>query len=1241
MSQPASPSPADGDTASSRQTGSFSRPAWLAAVRADQLLRWHCGERVFVETYLQQCPVLSQDAEGLLDLIFQEARLRAEHGETPTLEEYLRRFPEYADALRLQFASAVLATGSQGKPNAGSASFQDRTRSQGMTSIEELFRADDSNATDASVVPFVPPPLEAVHGWPTLPGYEILGELGRGGMGVVYKAVQTDLKRVVALKMILAGLHAGDQVIARFRAEAEALARLQHPNIVQVYEVGEHNGLPFFSLEFCPGGSLDKKIKGTPLPPKEAAPLIETLARAMHVAHRANIVHRDLKPANVLLAAGGTPKVTDFGLARRLDVQGLSMSGDIMGTPSYMAPEQATGKVKEIGPACDVYALGALLYELLTGRPPFSAPSKVDTILQVINDEPVPPRQFNRRLPRDLETICLKCLEKAPARRYGSAEELAEDLRHFQLGEPIRARPVRATERAVKWVRRRPAQAALVAALGVAVLAGVAGAVIYGLYQEQRAAALAQENEWERQKYERVNEARRKVDQHASEAQTAESAGRFDDAKSSWELARAALETEPDAAGAEMRVRIDEGLQRAQQQIAQRRDRDRLQAARRDFQERTQRFGRQRDQVLFRTVSYQPEREAEDAAFVHREAPLALQQLGLEVGQSPEGVASGLDRYRQVVEPAQLDRVAAECYQVLLVWAAAELGARTENADKAGAIRALPLLDAAAAVAKAHDLKPPRAFHLRRARCLELLGNEVAARGERNRAAEVTPGKALDLLEAALDRYRQGDTAGAAALCDSIVPTEALAFWAQYVQALCHLRERRWLAARFSLDRCLDRQRDSSWLLMLRALALVELKDYAAAEDDLAKALQDADPAFRAVVLTNRSVVYIRQQRWDEAEQDLRAAIRLQPAAYEARVNLARVYQDQHKATLPGFAASTVGLVSGPRGLGPVLAAAALFPGRTPKGEAALAEMAEAIKRRPNDVALYYTRARMQAECGDREAARRDFAQTIALEEAGSRSERLLSARVELAHLCHQEKLYKDALDHCDAALAVQPKYTPALRQRAETLLALGRYPAAGQALDKYLAVGGDRTPNVLEARGLIHQQLREYAQAIEAFTLALALRRDANVLAYRGWAYLETKAVQLAEADFEAALQLQADHLDALCGRGKTRALRGKTAGAAQDAATALRQGPRTARLLFHCACIHARCLEALASSRRAAEATVQQEKALELLQAALELVPNADRPAYWRSNCQNNPDLLSLHGSSGWLRLARNNAP
>jgi len=306
--------------------------------------------------------------------------------------------------------------------------------------------------------------------------YEIVREIARGGMGVVFQARQVTLNRPVALKMILAGQLADDTDVRRFHTEAEAAANLDHPGIVPVYEVGQHEGQHYFSMAFVEGTSLSQRLADGPLPGRDAAGLVRRVAEAIQYAHERGVIHRDLKPANVLLDQSGNPRVTDFGLAKRVQSDsGLTGSGQIMGTPSYMPPEQAGGRRGEVGPAADVYALGATLYALVTGRPPFQAATAMDTVIQVLSDEPVAPRRLNASVPRDVETICLKCLEKDPARRYPSAQALADDLGRYLAGEPIVARPVTRLERAVKWARRKPAIAALLALVTVVTLAGLSG----------------------------------------------------------------------------------------------------------------------------------------------------------------------------------------------------------------------------------------------------------------------------------------------------------------------------------------------------------------------------------------------------------------------------------------------------------------------------------------------------------------------------------------------------------------------------------------------------------------------------------------------------------------------------------------------------------------------------------------------------------------------------------------------
>ena len=318
------------------------------------------------------------------------------------------------------------------------------------------------------------PPIPG--GRPVLMAYEILDVLGRGGMGVVYRAWQRALNRVVALKIARLGEHQEEE-LARFRTEAEAVARLQHPNIVQIYEVGEHDGYPFLALEYVDGGSLAQQLDGTPWPARKAGTLLETLARVIHSAHRCGIVHRDLKPANILMTVEGTPKITDFGLAKLLvgGSEDQTETGAVLGTPGYMAPEQAGVKPGNLGPAADIYALGSILYDLLTGRPPFRSTTPLETLMQVRHQEPVPVRRLQPSVPRDLETICLKCLLKEPNKRYGSALALAEDLQRFLANEPIVARPVGICERTLKWAKRRPALAGLVAVSVVAVLGLLVG----------------------------------------------------------------------------------------------------------------------------------------------------------------------------------------------------------------------------------------------------------------------------------------------------------------------------------------------------------------------------------------------------------------------------------------------------------------------------------------------------------------------------------------------------------------------------------------------------------------------------------------------------------------------------------------------------------------------------------------------------------------------------------------------
>jgi serine/threonine protein kinase len=371
-------------------------------LRGDQRLRWQQGQRVPVEAYFEHYPQLRHDTAAVRQLILGEMRLCRELGAPLELAEFSRRFPDDEAWLAAQYE-----------------------RLHHTSSREDTSRGDD----------------DAPHGaWPALPGFDVLEEVGRGAMGVVYKALQHRLSRVVALKMLLGGVNASPRARMRFREEAKAVAQLQHPYIVQIFDVIEHDGQFFLALEYVGGGNLSRRQRLKPFAPEGAARCVTKVARAMQFAHERGIIHRDLKPSNILLTEDGIPKVTDFGLAKRLDDDtNRTQTGTVIGTPDYMPPEQAEGKVKELGPASDVYSLGCVLYELLAGQPPFRGEALVRVLDAVRFQKPRRPGEMRPGVPRALEAICLKCLEKAPADRYATAAALADDLDRHLAGQPVAA----------------------------------------------------------------------------------------------------------------------------------------------------------------------------------------------------------------------------------------------------------------------------------------------------------------------------------------------------------------------------------------------------------------------------------------------------------------------------------------------------------------------------------------------------------------------------------------------------------------------------------------------------------------------------------------------------------------------------------------------------------------------------------------------------------------------------------
>jgi predicted Ser/Thr protein kinase/tetratricopeptide (TPR) repeat protein len=421
-----------------RELRSRPRDAWLDLARSDQSERWRQGSGVEAEAYFAELPELLADTEEQLVLICGEIQLRREVGERPTVDEYQERFPSLSEEIALQFdVDRILELGAPELP---------------------IVASDDAEKIDTV----------------SLPGYELLKKLGSGAAGVVYQARQVSLGRYVAIKVLPTPTD-DPKRLARQHQEAKILARLRHPNVVHVYEVVEHCGNLYLVMEFIDGPTLKDFAGGNPLEPSEAAQLVLTLAEAMQAVHEAGVLHRDLKPSNVLVPCSERIRITDFGLAKlRSGENLLTTENAVLGTPSYMSPEQAVGGAQAAGPATDVYSLGAILYELLTGRPPFLGASVLDTLLLIREQDPVPPRHLQPNVSQDLETICLHCLNKSPQNRYLSAGALTDDLRRFLDGAPILARRTSSVERLVRWCRRNPIVAALTGAVAVLLIAAVA-----------------------------------------------------------------------------------------------------------------------------------------------------------------------------------------------------------------------------------------------------------------------------------------------------------------------------------------------------------------------------------------------------------------------------------------------------------------------------------------------------------------------------------------------------------------------------------------------------------------------------------------------------------------------------------------------------------------------------------------------------------------------------------------------
>jgi tetratricopeptide (TPR) repeat protein/tRNA A-37 threonylcarbamoyl transferase component Bud32 len=1011
-------------------------------------------------------------------------------------------------------------------------------------------------------------------------GYELLGVLGRGGMGVVYKARQKGLNRLVALKMVLAGTHASPDQLARFQTEAEAVAGLQHPHIVQIYQVGRHDGLPYLSLEYLPGGGLDRKLAGKPLSPTEAARLVPALAGAMQYAHGHGIIHRDLKPANILFAQDGSPRITDFGLAKRLDAGPASQTrtGTLLGTPSYMAPEQARGETHDIGPLADVYALGAILYELLTGRPPFQGATLLDTLEQVRTQEPVPVRQLQPKVPRDLETICLKCLHKEPPKRYASAGELADDLRSFLAGEPIRARPVRLPERGWRWCRKNPRTAALSAAVLVLLATlGVVSAMAAVRAGRARAAVV-----------EAGNLARMRTQQAAEAAAQGDHRRALDLLATTDPL----VENAPDLAD----VRAERETLQAQVALLVE-------------------FKKQVDAARYAGLFGAPSAASGSAELSPKDAlPQALRgarhlcRQALQLHDDIEGRtgrgAPGLPSLR----PDQEQLLREDAFETFVLAAQVEWNLSLTTKDPAA--RAEAARQGLAWLDRAEKLLPPtRTLPARRSVFWKALDNTEAAQADSRRAEETRPDSAVDHYWLGVTERTLGEAAKARG--DTVAAQEhyrrALAayaallrlrpdhFWGYFDWAACQLRLGNPQDALIGFTTCAHIKPDAPWAYYNRGTVHLQLKEYEPAVQDFGRAL-DSDPGYAEAYL-NRGLCRAAQGKPEAALDDFSQAVRSRHDYALAHFHRAQTYRGlkRHREARDDYTAVLR--------LQPDRADCLLYRGFTSMllkdFDAALDDCRRVADLEPRNATAHYL-------VGVIHLGRRQYDLALpALDRTMKVKPDHAEAYLARAQIRLRQRSHPEAVADINRALKVIPskKRAGALSDRGDVYRLMGRLDEA--AADYRRAIEHD--PKRADAHiglALVYEKEDKPDQAAECYEQMVAANPDSAAVYLRRAEFRRGRqqfAAALADCD-EAGRRDKESVLPGLV-RAGVEAARGDPERAVQEAEGLLKKGPADdGHVLYAAACVWSLAAKAAAKSGSEARAKQYADRAADLLAETLD---------------------------------------